>query len=247
MALVVSACTSSVHPEGASTSTTVSAPQQVTAPPAPTTPQLPNGASLVADATVPMVDVYASPGAPSPELTLTNPWYLNGTSTPVTQVFYVLGTNAAGWTHVLLPERPNGSNGWLSPNSARLLIDHYRINVSLGSHQITVLDNGSVLYTGAVATGAPATPTPTGLFYLRILLHTTSPTSPYGPYAYGLSSHSEALTTFDGGDAEIGVHGNNDASVLGQSVSHGCIRMDNAEITKLAAILPLGTPVDVTS
>ena len=33
----------------------------------------------------------------------------------------------------------------------------------------------------------------------------------------GLSRHSEALDTFNGGDAEIDIHGNNDASVLGST------------------------------
>ena len=49
------------------------------------------------------------------------------------------------------------------------------------------------------------------------------------------------------GDAEIGIHGNDDASVLGTSVSHGCIRMDNAAITMLSKQLPLGTPVDIVA
>jgi lipoprotein-anchoring transpeptidase ErfK/SrfK len=72
------------------------------------------------------------------------------------------------------------------------------------------------------------------------------PTTVYGPYAYGLSSHSDALETFAGGDAEIGIHGNNDASVLGSDVTHGCVRMDNAAITVLSKQLPLGTPVEIT-
>ena len=66
-------------------------------------------------------------------------------------------------------------------------------------------------------------------------------------FAYGLSAHSDALTTFAGGDAEVGVHGNNDASALGRSVTHGCVRMDNAEITALSALLPLGTPVHIVA
>jgi lipoprotein-anchoring transpeptidase ErfK/SrfK len=69
----------------------------------------------------------------------------------------------------------------------------------------------------------------------------------YGPFAYGLSSHSESLEEFAGGDAEIGIHGNNDPSVLGKSVTHGCIRMDNAAITMLSKLLPLGTPVDIVA
>jgi lipoprotein-anchoring transpeptidase ErfK/SrfK len=39
---------------------------------------------------------------------------------------------------------------------------------------------------------------------------------------------------------------NNDASVLGTSVTHGCVRIDNAEITALSKVLPLGTPVVIT-
>ena len=60
-----------------------------------------------------------------------------------------------------------------------------------------------------------------------------------------MSSHSDTLDTFNGGDAEIGIHGNDDASVLGSNVTHGCIRMDNDAITKLTKSLPLGTPVEI--
>ena len=80
-----------------------------------------------------------------------------------------------------------------------------------------------------------------------MLVKAPDPNTVYGPYAYGLSSHSDALASFDGGDAEIGIHGNNDASVLGHDASHGCIRMDNQAITRLAFLLPLGTPVDVVA
>jgi len=96
-----------------------------------------------------------------------------------------------------------------------------------------------------VAIGKESTPTPIGDFYLRVLIKAPDPTTVYGPYAYGLSSHSDVLPDFNGGEAQVGIHGNNDASVLGEDVSSGCIRMDNEKITRLASILPLGTPVDV--
>jgi lipoprotein-anchoring transpeptidase ErfK/SrfK len=123
----------------------------------------------------------------------------------------------------------------------------FHIDVSISAHTITVTNANAVVYTGPVAVGAPDTPTPTGTFYLYVLLQAPDPSGPYGPYAYGLSSHSDALATFAGGDAEIGIHGNDDASALGQSVSHGCIRIDNAAITQLAKQLPLGTPVNVNA
>ena len=117
--------------------------------------------------------------------------------------------------------------------------------MGLAAHQITVYDTNTVLYQGPVAVGAPATPTPTGRYFTRVLMKAPDPTTVYGPYAFGLSGFSPVLQTFEGSDAEVGIHGNNDASVLGQSISHGCVRMDNAEIAKLATVLPLGTPVQI--
>jgi len=199
---------------------------------------------LVATVLGSSVDVYTAPGAPQAETALPNPWLLNGDpSLPIPQVFLVVGRPDAQWVEVLLPERPNGSLGWVHGQAVALQDDPYSLDVAIGAHLLTVHDGGRVIYSGPVATGAPDTPTPTGEFYIRVLLRSTDPTSVYGPFAYGLSAHSDALTTFDGGDAEIGVHGNNDASVLGQSITHGCVRMDNDEITALSSVLPLGTPV----
>lgn len=67
----------------------------------------------------------------------------------------------------------------------------------------------------------------------------------YGPYAYGLSGFSNVLTEFNGGYGVIGIHGTNDPSSIGRDVNQGCIRMSNTGITTLAAILPLGTPVEI--
>ena len=50
---------------------------------------------------------------------------------------------------------------------------------------------------------------------------------------------------FAGGDGQIGIHGTNDPSSIGQAVSHGCVRVSNEVITQLNDLLPLGTPVVV--
>jgi hypothetical protein len=39
----------------------------------------------------------------------------------------------------------------------------------------------------------------------------------------------------------------NDPSVLGTDVSHGCVRMSNDKITSLAGLLPFGTPVQISA
>jgi lipoprotein-anchoring transpeptidase ErfK/SrfK len=217
----------------------------------PTTTTVPDYISYIATVKpeINSVGVFATPESPDPSQTFPNPWLYqaDNPATAVPQVFLVRSQRADGWVEVLLPVRPNGSTGWVHASDVTLTANPFHIVVSLSAHTITVTNARSVIYTGPVAVGAPDTPTPTGNYYLYVLLQAPDPSGPYGPYAYGLSSHSDALATFAGGDAEIGIHGNNDASVLGQNVSHGCIRMDNAGITELAKQLPLGTPVDVNA
>ncbi len=205
--------------------------------------------STIAQATVPELRVFDAPEAPTPSLTLPNPWHLNDdpNEPTVPQVLLVEEQRADGWARVLLPVRPNGSTGWIRTSDVNLVPTRYHITVSLSAHQITVYDGERVVLQEPAAIGKPETPTPPGRYYIRVLLQSVSPGSVYGPYAYGLSAHSDVLTSFSGGDGEVGIHGNNDASVLGQSVSAGCVRMSNDGITRLTQLLPLGTPVDIVA
>ncbi len=192
------------------------------------------------------VAVHQAPDEASPSESYPNPWQLDeNPDHTVPQVFLVTDQNE-DWAQVLLPVRPNGTTGWVQKSDVRLTPNRFRIDVALGQHQITVYDGDNVMIQEPIAIGTEETPTPTGKYYTRVLLKAPDPNTVYGPYAYGLSGHSEVLTQFNGGDAEVGIHGNNDASVLGKSVSHGCIRMSNESITRLAGILPLGTPVTIS-
>lgn len=201
--------------------------------------------AVIATATVPNVEVFAEADGDEPMLSLPNPWLLNEEADkPVDQVFLV-EKQQDDWVKVLLPERPNGSTGWIQAADVELQTTPYRIDIQLGSRLIIVYEANEVLLRETIAVGKPDTPTPPGQYYLRVLLESIDPSSVYGPYAYGLSAHSEVLTEFSGGDAEVGIHGNNDASVLGQPVTSGCIRMSNESITMLTDLLPLGTPVEI--
>jgi lipoprotein-anchoring transpeptidase ErfK/SrfK len=204
--------------------------------------------SITAQAIVSHLTVFDRPDVRAPTRVLDNPWRVDPAqpSSAVPQVFLVEAQRSDGWVRILLPVRPNGSSGWVRAHDISLSPVVFKIHIELKAHRITVLDHATVVYTGPVADGAPATPTPTGQYYIRVLIKAPNPHTVYGPYAYGLSSHSDTLPTFDGSDAEIGIHGNNNPTVLGHSITHGCIRIDNAEITTLAAALPLGTPVDIT-
>ena len=149
------------------------------------------------------------------------------------------------WLRVLLPVRPNGASGWIRADAVTLSSTGYHIDVYLDAHRIVVTDGDRVVDDEPIGVGRASTPTPGGVYYLTELLQQPTPDGVYGPYAYGLSGYSNVLHAFNGGTGIVGIHGTNDPAGLGHDVSHGCIRMSNAGITKLAHLLPLGTPVDI--
>ena len=195
--------------------------------------------STVAVAIGARVAVYASPDAAKPARSLPNP---NENNAPLV---FLVRESRGEWMKVLLPVRPNGSTGWIKASEVQLGHNTYRIVVELAAHRITVWDGANVFLSEPIGVGTSRTPTPGGLYYLKELLQPPDPNGPYGTYAYGLSGFSNELTSFAGGDGVIGLHGTNDPSSIGKDVSHGCIRMSNAAITRLAARLPLGTPVEI--
>ena len=149
---------------------------------------------------------------------------------------------------VLLPIPPNGSTGWVDLGQVQTLRNDYRIDVSLSRHELVVHHGGDVIMTEQVGVGTIDTPTPKGRFYLKALLKPPNQNTIYGHYAYPLSGQSETLTEWQGGEPTLGLHGTNDPSgSLGKDVSHGCIRMRNDAIDVLAKILPLGTPLIVST
>lgn len=148
------------------------------------------------------------------------------------------------WIQLRLPMRPNGRTGWvpraaLSPMhavSTALEIDreHFRATLRRGGH---------VIWTSPIGDGAPRTPTPAGHFYIRELLHDTSKNSFYGPWAFGTSAYSH-LSDWPGGGV-VGIHGTNAPKLIPGRPSHGCIRLPNPAVTKLAHLMPIGTPVSI--
>nr|WP_182515484.1 L,D-transpeptidase [Curtobacterium pusillum] len=206
------------------------------APAAPTAPISAPATSTVATAAVSSVAVASSPGGPT-TTTLPNP-QTNGS--PL--VFQVVGKQD-GWVHVALAQRPNGSTGWVRSSAVTLATTSYALVATTESNSLVLYRDGAAQRTFRVATGTGGTPTPHGSFFLTELLAPTN--AGYGPYAYGLSAFSDVLNSFGGGPGQIGLHGTEDASSIGTAASHGCIRMQNDDISVLAKLLPLGTPIQI--
>jgi L,D-transpeptidase catalytic domain len=148
------------------------------------------------------------------------------------------------WVHVRLPVLPNGTTGWVPRRAlggytavhTRLVVDRRRLRA-------TLLRNGRPLFRAAVGVGKAAWPTPAGTFYVRNrLTRYRSPT--YGPLAFGTSARSAVLTDWPAG-GYVGIHGTNFPTILPGRVSHGCIRMRNADIVRLGRLMPVGTPLTI--
>ena len=155
------------------------------------------------------------------------------------------GDGTTGWLHVELPVRPNGSTGWIPASSASLTETTFQVSISLAARTLTVTDGGRVVLTTPVAVGKPKTPTPPDHTYLWELIQPENQHGAYGPYVFGLAEFSDAYSVFNGGDAQIGIHGQDEPWSIGHNVSNGCVRLPNDVISRIAGLLPLGTPVTI--
>lgn len=209
-------------------------------PAPPPTPDEPSG-SLVATATVAMVEVFSAPDADSERIHhLAHP---NEAGAPRT---FLVEDRRGEWLQVLLPVRPNGSTGWIRNDDVELTRTAWSVEVDLADFELRASLGDEVVIRSAIGYGSQDTSTPGGRYYLTELLRPPDPGSVYGVYAFGISGFSDVHHDFAGGEGVIGIHGTNDPSSIGNRVSNGCIRVPNDVITDLAQRLPLGTPVTIT-
>jgi lipoprotein-anchoring transpeptidase ErfK/SrfK len=172
------------------------------------------------------------------------------TTTPegTTNIVLVLGRvrNQVGglWVHVRLPVLPNGLTGWV-PRWALGVYGavHTRLIIDLDRLTATLLRDGRPIFRAPIGAGMPQSPTPTGNFYVRDVL-TRYRSRFYGPLAFGTSARSSVLTDWPGGGF-VGIHGTDAPGVIPGRVSHGCIRLRNADVLALGRLMPIGTPMTV--
>jgi lipoprotein-anchoring transpeptidase ErfK/SrfK len=148
------------------------------------------------------------------------------------------------WVKVRLPALPNGRTGWV-PRSA---LGAYgtvrtRVIVDRAARRLTLRKDGRTVLRVPVGIGTRDAPTPRGTFVIRNRL-TRYKSAFYGPVALGTSARSETLTDWPGG-GYVGIHGTDRPDLIPGAVSHGCIRLRNADIVRLARELPIGTPLTI--
>ncbi|ACA45397.1 L,D-transpeptidase [Clostridium botulinum] len=109
----------------------------------------------------------------------------------------------------------------------------YHIIINTQTHTLTLFKDNNVYKTYKVAVGKPSTPTPKGTF--KIINRAINPGGPFGARWLGLNIPY----------GDYGIHGTNNPSSIGKSVSNGCIRMFNNQVIELSNLVPIGTTVTI--
>ncbi|MDW5597673.1 L,D-transpeptidase, partial [Conexibacter stalactiti] len=170
-----------------------------------------------------------------------------GTPERTRNLVLVLGsshpTRAGVWVRVRLPG-VRGRSGWLPRATlggytlvrTRLVVDRRRLRA-------TLYRGRRPIFSAPVGIGRPGAPTPAGRFYVRDKL-TRYRSSTYGPLAFGTSARAPGVTDWPAGGF-VGIHGTDRPDLVPGRVSHGCIRLRNADVVRLGRLLPVGTPLRI--
>jgi len=147
------------------------------------------------------------------------------------------------WLRIRVPGRPNGRTGWVLRDSlGEPRVVRKSLTIDRTALRATLFKGGRRIWSARVGVGKSGTPTPQGVFYIRERLR-GSAGGAYGPWAFGTSAYSN-LSDWPGGGV-VGIHGTNQPGLIPGRPSHGCVRVRNASIRRLARLMPLGTPVHV--
>lgn len=154
-----------------------------------------------------------------------------------------LGSDHKAWYKISVPMRPNGRMGWIPARAVELAPTVAEVQVHRASRKIDLYWHGRHVWRGLIAVGAPGMETPLGHYYAaaRFVPYDDPFLGAFGVETSGYSKLSE----WPGGGV-FGIHGTSLPQLLGQAVSHGCIRVSNETALKLKKYVPLGTPIVIT-
>ncbi len=162
------------------------------------------------------------------------------------EVLWVI-RHTAGWLGVVSPLAGNGRLGWIPRSSTSLARVPWELKASLSARALVVMHDDRLVKRYTVAIGQPGAPTPIGRFAVTDRLVTNDPSGPYGCCILALSAHApHAIQGWSGGD-RIAIHATPENTSIGEAVSHGCLRVLDAEARWLLGHIPLGTPVVISA
>ncbi len=175
--------------------------------------------------------------------------------------YLAAGVLAAGTWRDLMAD----GNGGVQHQFQRLRLERYQTHLNqapdilesanleiviyLGQRRLVVQQNQQILQDFPVAIGQDDWQTPVGTFTVRSMREdphwqhpitknsiAPGPDNPLGTHWIGFLEEGEFF---------IGIHGTNQGNLIGEAVSHGCVRMLNEDIQAVFARVKIGTPVVV--
>lgn len=119
-----------------------------------------------------------------------------------------------------------------------------RLEIDISTRELHAVVDGDVVETFAVAVGKEKNPTPTGAFTIRKVIWNPSWRPPDEKWARGKSptppGHPDnpmKMVKMFFKEPDYYIHGTGDEDSLGKAASHGCIRMDPDDVTRLARLV----------
>ncbi|MBD2386527.1 L,D-transpeptidase [Cylindrospermum sp. FACHB-282] len=131
--------------------------------------------------------------------------------------------------------------------STGMASDQTQVVVVLSDRRVYVYRHNEVIASYPIAVGKKGWETPTGTFEVMHMQHHPIWRHPITGKVFEAGTDSPLGDRWVGfwsdGRNEIGFHGTPDIDLIGAAVSHGCLRMRNADVRSLYDQVSLGTPV----
>jgi len=128
---------------------------------------------------------------------------------------------------------------WSLPAAAEL-----RLEVDLSDRELAVMVDGEVVERFPVAIGKDSYPTPEGEFTIKKVIWNPSWNPPASKWARGKSAKSPGdpenpmkVVKMFFKEPDYYIHGTGDDDSLGKAESHGCIRMNKADVRRLGQLV----------
>lgn len=154
------------------------------------------------------------------------------------------------WLQIPTLQRRDGARGWIRRTALRRVTKtHLLVRVDLSERRVRVTDGLRTLLSEPVGVGAPSSPSPVGATSISERI-TVTPVSGlgsggYGPVIIALRMWQRLPSLSDPGGL-MAFHGTDDPASVGTTTTAGCFRMLNADVRRLARLVPPGTPVIVS-
>ena len=160
--------------------------------------------------------------------------------------FPVIGMDH-GRLHIRLLQQPNAVTSWIASSAASLTHTGYHVVVDLSANRLFLFERSKLVLQAPAVVGSPQYPTPTGHFF--VALFAQAPTPAYGPFVIVTSAFATTVSDWEQqGAPMVAISGPLDTlssiQAGGAQLSHGGIRLADADLAKLRAV-PAGAPVDI--